>query len=59
MWQALGLEAKPFPAERVHYLFPNGKHTANTGRPNSHVTPDIPFDIYAYALGNTKDKLDL
>jgi hypothetical protein len=59
MWQALGLEAKPFPAERVHYLLPNGKHTANTGRPNSHATPDIPFDIYAYALSNTKDKLDL
>lgn len=59
MWQALGLEAKPFPADRVHYLLPNGKHTANTGRPNSHATPDIPFDIYAYALANTKDKLDL
>jgi len=59
MWRALGLEAKPFPSDRVHYLLPNGKHTANTGRPNSHATPDIPFDIYAYALANTKDKLDL
>ena len=59
MWQALGLEAKPFPSDRVHYLLPNGKHTTNTGKANSHSTPDIPFDIYAYALGNSKDKLDL
>lgn len=59
MWRALGLKPEPFPKDRVHYLLPNGKHTANTGRPNSHATPDIPFDIYAYALANTKDKLDL
>ncbi len=59
LWAVLGLEAKPFPSERVHYLLPNGKHTANTGRPNSHATPDIPYDVYAYALGNSKDKLDL
>lgn len=59
MWRKLGLEAKPFPADRVHYLLPNGKHTANTGKPNSHSTPDIPHDIYAYSLGNAKDKLDL
>jgi len=59
MWRKLGLEAKPFPSDRVHYLLPNGKHTANTGKPNSHSTPDIPHDVYAYALGNAKDKLDL
>jgi hypothetical protein len=59
LWKCLGLEPKPFPGERVHYLLPNGKHTANTGKPNSHATPDIPYDIYAYALGNTKDKVDL
>lgn len=59
MWQLLGLEPKPFPSDRVHYLLPNGKNTANTGRPNSHATPNIPYDIYAYALANTKDKLDL
>lgn len=59
MWMALGLEPKPFPKDRVHYLLPNGKHTPNTGKPNSHSTPDIPFDIYAYALSNTKDKIDL
>jgi hypothetical protein len=59
MWRKLGLEAKPFPQDRVHYLLPNGKHTANTGKPNSHSTPNIPFDTYAYALTNTKDKIDL
>jgi hypothetical protein len=59
MWQALDLEAKRFLSGRVQYLLPNGKHTANTGRPNSHSTPDIPFDIHAYALSNAKDKLDL
>jgi hypothetical protein len=59
MWLKLGLEANPFPKDRVHYLLPNGKHTANTGKPNSHSTPSIPYDIYAYALSNTKDKIDL
>jgi len=59
MWINLGLECKPFPKDRIHYLLPNGKHTANTGKPNSHSTPDIPFDIYAYALSNTRDKIDL
>jgi len=58
-WKALGLDAKPFPTDRVHYLLPNGKHTANTGKANSHSTPNIPFDIYAYSLLNSKDKLDL
>lgn len=59
MWQKLGLEPKPFPKDRVHYLLPWGKHTANTGKPNSHATPDIPFDIFAFALSNAKDKIDL
>src|SRR5262249_10911607 len=45
MWKALSLEPRPFPKQRVHYLLPHGKHTANTGKPNSHSTPDIPFDI--------------
>ena len=58
-WRNLGLEAKPFPSDRVHYLLPKGKHTASTGRPNSHVTPEIPYDVYAYALSNTRDKIDL
>jgi hypothetical protein len=59
MWKVLGLEPKPFPKDRVHYLLPNGKQTPNTGRPNSHSVPNIPHDIYAYALANTKDKIDL
>jgi hypothetical protein len=58
MWKQLGLEPKPFPKDRVHYLLPHGKHTPNTGKPNSHYTPDIK-DIYAYALSNSKDKIDL
>lgn len=59
MWRKLGLQAIPFPKDRIHYLLPNGKYTANTGKPNSHWTPDIPHDIYAYALANAKDKIDL
>ena len=58
LWNKLGLEPKPFPKDQVHYLLPNGKHTPNTGKPNSHFTPDI-FDIYAYSLSNTKGKLEL
>src|SRR5439155_17637273 len=59
MWTQLGLEPRPFDNGRVHYLLPHGKHTANTGRPNSHSTPNIPHDIYAYALSNARDKIDL
>ena len=59
LWRKLDLEPKPFPRDRVHYLLPNGKLTANTGKPNSHSTPNIPHNIYAYALSNTKDKIDL
>src|SRR5207249_8922259 len=58
-WKVLGLEPKPFPKDRVHYLLPNGKQTPNTGKPNSYSVPNIPHDIYAYALFNTKDKIDL
>lgn len=59
MWTQLGLEPKPFDKGHVHYLLPHGKHTANTGKPNSHSTPNIPHDIYAFALANARDKLDL
>lgn len=59
MWTQLGLESEPFDKGQVHYLLPHGKHTANTGKPNSHSTPNIPHDIYAYALSNARDKLDL
>jgi hypothetical protein len=59
MWAQLGLEPRPFEKGQVHYLLPHGKHTANTGRPNSHSMPNIPHDIYAYALSNARDKIDL
>lgn len=59
MWKQLGLDPKPFEKDRVHYLLPNGKHSANTGKPNSHATPNIPYDVYAYALSNARDKIDM
>lgn len=52
MWEALGLEPKPF--QNVHYLLPLGPK----GEPNSFVTPNI-YTIYAYDLPCTADKLDL
>ena len=55
-WDKLRLEPRPF--ENVHYLLPHGKDTLNTGMPNSFVVPDF-RQIYAYALSNTYDKLDL
>ncbi|MGA9350196.1 MAG: ATP-binding protein [Anaerolineae bacterium] len=55
-WDKLGLEPRPF--ENVHYLLPHGKDTLNTGMPNSFIFPDC-FKIYAYALDNTYNKLDL
>lgn len=59
MWAQLGLEPKPFDRDRTHYLLPHGKYTASTGKPNSHSTPNIPHDMYAYALSDAKDKIDL
>jgi hypothetical protein len=56
LWDKLGLEPRPF--QNVHYLLPHGKDTLNTGMPNSFIFPDF-FRIYAYALDNTGDKLDL
>lgn len=56
LWDKLGLEPKPF--ENVHYLLPHGKDTPETGMPNSFIFPDA-FQVYAYALDNTADKLDL
>lgn len=59
LWEALGLEPKPF--ENVHYLLPYGKETPQTGRPNSYYVPDdlLKVKTYAYALEDTYDKLDL
>ncbi len=52
MWEALGLEPKPF--KNVHYLLPLG----NNGQPNSFVTPGF-STLYAYDLDSAADKLDL
>ncbi|GFP35793.1 uncharacterized protein HKBW3S43_01581, partial [Candidatus Hakubella thermalkaliphila] len=54
MWEDLGLEPKPFDADKVHYFLPRGK----AGRPNSFYEPDF-YQIYAYDLESTADKLDL
>jgi hypothetical protein len=56
LWDKLGLEPKPF--QNVHYLLPHGKDTLTTGMPNSFIFPGF-FQVYAYALDNTHDKLDL
>ncbi len=56
LWDKLGLEPKPF--ENAHYLLPHGKDTLSTGMPNSFIVPDF-RQVYAYALDNTYDKLDL
>jgi hypothetical protein len=57
LWERLGLFPKPF--ENVRYLLPHGKETPQTGRPNSFRLPDRNWFIYAYALADTYDKLDL
>ncbi len=56
-WEAMGLEPKPF--EKVRYLLPWGKHTNRQGTPNSFVTPQRNWFLYAYSLQDTYDKLDL
>ncbi len=60
MWERLGLEPKPWPEDRVHYLLPCGHHTQTTKRPNS-FGDDLPpnHKVYAYDLHSTVDKLDL
>ena len=34
MWDELGLQPRAFPQDKVVYLLPEGKQTAQTGRPN-------------------------
>jgi len=60
VWKQLGLEPKPWPEDRVHYLLPNGKQTDTTGKPNCFADP-LPqqHKVYAYALRETAPKLDL
>jgi hypothetical protein len=52
-WEALGLEAKTFESDKVHYYLPRGKD----GSPNSFIIPDM-YNVYAYDLEATIDKLD-
>jgi len=52
MWEALGLEPKPF--EHVRYLLPRGPN----GQPNSFVQPSS-WTLFAYDLDSAADKLDL
>jgi DNA helicase HerA-like ATPase len=57
LWKRLGLNPEPWPLERVHYLLPLG----STGRPNVFTNHDDtpPHELYAYALRQSIDKLDL
>jgi len=55
MWEALGLEPKPFEADKVHYYLPRSR---DGRKPNSFIEPNI-YNIYAYDLETTADKLDL
>lgn len=52
MWEALGLEPKPF--SNVRYLLPRDPK----GQPNSFVVPPV-STLYAYDLDSAADKLDL
>lgn len=54
MWEALGLEPKPFESQRTHYFLPRG----HNGQPNCFLEPG-PYNLYAYDLEATADKLDL
>lgn len=55
MWEALGLEPKPFDPDKVHYYLPRGR---DGRRPNSFYEPPS-YNTYAYDLETTADKLDL
>jgi hypothetical protein len=57
LWEQLGLQPKPF--DNVRYLLPHGKDTPRTGHPNSFVIPRSNWFIYAYALSDAYQKLDL
>lgn len=55
MWEALGLTPHPFESNKVHYYLPRGREGI---RPNSFLEPNA-YQIYAYDLESTADKLDL
>jgi len=54
MWEALGLDPKPFDSDKVHYFVPRGRN----GLPNCFYEPNFP-QVYAYDLEAAADKLDL
>lgn len=54
MWEALGLEPKPFDPDNTHYFLPRG----SSGLPASFLEPNF-YQLYAYDLEATADKLDL
>ncbi len=54
VWEALGLEPKPF--EKVRYLLPRGP---KIGQANSYDPAPAIYTLYAYDLEGTADKLDL
>jgi hypothetical protein len=54
MWEAMGLEPKPF--EHVRYFLPRGDRP---GTPNTFPPAPSIYTLYAYDLDGTKDKLDL
>lgn len=55
MWESLGLEPKHFDPDKVHYYLPRSR---DGRRPNSFLEPNA-YQIYAYDLESTADKLDL
>lgn len=55
MWEALGLTPQPFSSDKVHYYLPRGR---DGRKPNSFLEPNF-YEVYAYDLPSTADKLDL
>lgn len=54
MWEAMGMVPRPF--RNVHYLLPRSN---NPGTPNSFLEPPSGYQLFAYALQDAADKLDL
>lgn len=54
MWEAMGMEPRPF--KNVRYLLPRSNQP---GMPNSFLEPVSGYQMFAYALQDAADKLDL
>jgi hypothetical protein len=54
MWEAMGMEPRPF--KNVRYLLPRNNQP---GMPNSFLEPVSGYQMFAYALPDAADKLDL